>query len=480
MSDLLSSLVSTASALNAFDRVFEVTQNNVANASTPGYVKQRQVLQAMPFDPSAGLCGGVRAGDVQSGRDRYADEAVRRETSLMGQAQQDVNSLTSLQTVFDISGNSGIPKALGDLVNSFSGWAQSPEDGVGRQGVLSAADDLAHAFQQAEQSIAGQAQDSERQIRETVDDINQLTANLRGFNSEVLAGGRQNAALDAEIHSTLEQLAQYGSFTTLEQDDGTVTVLLNGQTPLVVGDQQFAISTIQTQPTEPPPVNASGRAPVAILASDGTDITKATSGAQLGSLLDFHNNLMASYLGDAYQQGDLNRMAQQFADRVNQLLTNGLVSDGPPPQPGVPLFTYDTTDPTNVAASLSLAAGITPDQLAAIDPGPPYVANGVAQTLAGLQTPHAAADEIDGASYIQFYGTLAARTGNALSRANNQLEVQQTAVAQAKNLQQQMSGVSLNEVATIMIQFQRAYEANARLLTILNQLSQETIDMLQP
>ena len=41
-------------------------------------------------------------------------------------------------------------------------------------------------------------------------------------------------------------------------------------------------------------------------------------------------------------------------------------------------------------------------------------------------------------------------------------------------------GVSLDEEATILIQFQRAYEANSRLITVLDQLSQATIDMLQP
>ena len=85
MSNLLSTMASTAGALNAYDRVLAVTQNNVANASTPGYVKQSLVLQALPFDPAGGLCGGVRAGEMQNARDRYADQTVRRETSLLGE-----------------------------------------------------------------------------------------------------------------------------------------------------------------------------------------------------------------------------------------------------------------------------------------------------------------------------------------------------------------------------------------------------------
>jgi flagellar hook-associated protein 1 FlgK len=478
MSDLFSSLIATAGALQAYSRVLEVVQNNVANASTPGYVKQEQLLEAMPFDPSGGLSGGVRPGEVQSARNNYADQAVRRETSLLGQAQQDVNSLTSLQTYFDISGDTGIPKALNDLFSSFSGWAQSPDDAVARATVLQHAADVATAFQQAASNVIGAAEDSESKITQTVADINELAGQLHDYNLQVLAGRGGDAGLDAQIHSTLEQLSQYGDITVLPQTNGTVNVLLNGQTPLVIGDHEYQISAAPVQPDDPPPTNPGGRPQVHIFASDGTDITSQTSGGQLGSLLDFHNRLLASYLGDGYQQGDLNRMAEQLADRVNQLLTAGNISDGPPAQPGVPLFTYDTTNPSNVAATLSVAAGMTAAQLAAIDPGPPYGANGTALALSNLAKPQNAADEIDGQSFTQYYGTLASRLGDKLSQASSRLQVQQSAVAQVKDLQQQMSGVSLDEEATLMIQFQRSYEASARLLTVLDRLTEDTINIL--
>ena len=64
MSGLLSSLRSTAGALRVFERALTVTQNNVSNASTPGYAVQRLSLQAADFEPSLGLLGGVRAGEV--------------------------------------------------------------------------------------------------------------------------------------------------------------------------------------------------------------------------------------------------------------------------------------------------------------------------------------------------------------------------------------------------------------------------------
>jgi flagellar hook-associated protein 1 len=162
---------------------------------------------------------------------------------------------------------------------------------------------------------------------------------------------------------------------------------------------------------------------------------------------------------------------------VNGLLTAGNIADGAPPTTGLPLFTYGA-DPTAIARTLSAAPLQTAD-LAAIAPGPPYVSNGVPLALSDLASPQNAADRIDGSSFAQFYGFLAGRAGSALSDAQSRLAVEQSAVAQTKNLRDRMSGVSLDEEAAILIQFQRAYEATSRLIVILDQLSQDTINILQ-
>ena len=147
---------------------------------------------------------------------------------------------------------------------------------------------------------------------------------------------------------------------------------------------------------------------------------------------------------------------------------------------GVPLFTYDANNDTNVAQTLTVNAALTAAQLAAVDPGPPIVSNGVPLALSAMATGAIAADQIDGDSYSQYFGGMAARIGNAVNDATAQLQVQQSAVAQARNLRQQSSGVSLDEEATILIQFQRAYDANSRLITVLDQITQDAINILQP
>lgn len=479
MSNLLASLVSSAGTLEAYGRVLETTQNNVSNASTPGYAKQRMELSALPFDPLGGLTGGVRAGNIVSARNEYAEQAVRQLTSGSGYQQQLVDSLTAIQSNFDISGNQGIPQALNNLFQSFSSWGATPDNQAARQTVIERARDLAGTFQQAIHSALAQSRDAEQQIGETVTQVNQLVGQIQGYNVIALQGNKNDAGLSTRMHASLEELASLVDVNASFQSDGTVSLVLNGETPLLLEDKQFQISSSLYQPQDPPPVNADSPAHARIQSSDGTDITAKTTGAQLGALLQFRNQILPTIIGDGYQAGDLNVMAKQFADRVNQILTSGNISDGPPVQPGVPLFTYDTNNATLTAATLSVDPSVTANQLASITVGPPSVSNGVPLALSVLASPVKDEDKVDGQSFSQFYGHLAGQIGTDLNNATNNQEVQQSLLTQAKSMRQQYQGVSLDEEATILMQFQRAYQANSKFLTVLDQLTETTINILQ-
>ena len=489
--NLLAGLGVTAGALNAYDRVLEVVQNNVANSSTPGYAEQSQSLEGIPFDATAGSLGGVRAGEVTSARDQYLEQAVRNQTVLLGQAQQSVDSLTSLQSVFDVTGQSGISAALNNLYSSFSAWAQTPKDTNTRQAVLNNAADVAQAFQQTAGNLATIATDTTNQIRDTVGQVNQLASQLRGYNQQIMKGDLHDAALDAQVNSTLEQLSQYVSFSALQQSDGTYEILMNGQTPLLIEDQQYQIN-YQSAPTPEDAAYPGARPAAEITSSSGQDITAKTISGQLGALLSMANTVLPSYIGSTSQAGDLNIFAKQLADTVNGLLTGGNIADGDPdnniaPTTGVPLFTYDTANDTNVAATLAVSSSITPDQLAAIQPATDTtaeVSNGVALALSQLANPQNAAEEgqLNGASlsFSSFYGVLASRVGNDLNAANNDLTVQQSSVAQAQNLRQQVSGIDLNQQAALLLQVQQSYDANSRFLSVLDEITSDIINMVTP
>lgn len=481
MSNLLSSLSSAAATIGVFESALTVSQNNIANSTTPGYAEQTQTLEALPLDFTGGQVGGVAAGPVTNARDVFAETAVQQAQTSLGNADQQVNSLQGLQNSFDLTGAAGIPGALNQLFTAFSTWSASPNDTTARQSVLNGAQSLAQAFQQQSQAISTAATNADTQLSGLVSQVNALTAKIRTDNVKSASG--PDPAIEADLFNNLQQLAAIVPITTLKESDGSTTVLLAGQTPLVVGSFQYDIGSRVGIPQNPPATNPGGPPSDQVLDANGNDITAQITSGQIGGLLQARNGTIAQLQGDAYQQGSLNQLAQAIADRVNALLTGGNISSanpntGTPAVPGIPLFTYGSG--ATAATTLAVNPAITPDQLAAISPGPPLVNNGVPLALANLATPQQPADEINNMSYTEFFGGMAGQLGAAIAAAQANQTTGQNHLTQATNLRQQSSGVDLNQEAIKVLQFQQAYNAASKMVSVLDVMTNTILNAIVP
>ena len=195
MSSITSTLLTSAGALDAYSEALSVVQNNVANASTPDYASQSISLEPLEFNPTTGYPGGVRAGQIVSSRNEYAEQAVQQQTTLLGQAQQDVNSLTSMQSLFDVTGSSGISAAFNSLFSAFSAWGQTPDSAVAQQNVIQQATSVASAFQQTATGLETVAQNTQQQLQSTVSEVNQIATQLAGYNQQIMNGDRNDPCL---------------------------------------------------------------------------------------------------------------------------------------------------------------------------------------------------------------------------------------------------------------------------------------------
>jgi len=452
MGSLLTSLINTAQGLKVYEQALNITENNVVNANTPGYAKQAMSFEAQRFDLTVGLPGGVATGPMQSARNAFAERSVRDQQTASNYYQQKVADLTPIQSYFDLSSTSGIAPSMSDLFNSFSGLSVNPNDTVSRQSVIDKAARVAQNFNYAANGLVSQGSDIDQQTRAAIGSINHLAGVIAEINGQnrIDPSGSVDAGVDAQLNSALEQLSQLINFTALQQPDGTVTVYAGGQTPLVVGDEVYAVqgdfSTPQT----------------AILSSTGSDITGQITGGQLSALLDDKNNFLPSYVAD------LNALAKNLADRVNATLDQGIDQNGA--SPAADLFKYDAT--TGEAMTLAVNP-LTPDQIAAASPGAPG-GNGNALQLANLAT----FKDPNGYTFAQFYGNLGGRIGNDLSSAQAASSTKQALLNQAQSLRQQLSGVSLDEEAQNMMSYQRSYQALSKMIGVLNSITDTLMNMM--
>jgi flagellar hook-associated protein 1 FlgK len=452
MGNLMTSLLNTANALKAYEGALTVAQNNVTNAKTPGYAKQRASLEALPFDLSTGLPGGVALGQTQSSRNGFAEQSVREEQTALGYYQQKASDLSPLENYFSLSNTSGIAPAISNLFQSFSQLSVNPNDAVARQAVLNQAATVAQTFQETTTGLLTQGSNMDQQTHSVIDSINSLAGVVAEINTHnrVDPRGGVDAGVDAQLNSALEQLSQLVNFTAWQQPDGSVSVYLAGQTPLVVSSQVYAIqgdfSTPQT----------------AVRSSTGADISGQLTGGELTALLDDKNNKLPSYVAD------LNSLAQSLAQQVNDTLNNGIDQSGAAPV--TDLFKFDAA----TGAALTIAVNpLTPDQIAAALPGAPG-GNGNALNLAAL----ANASTMNGSTFAQFYGNLGGRVGNDLSSARDSQSTKQALLGQAQSMRQQLSGVSLDEEAQYMMEYQRSYQAISKMLGIVNSMTDTLMNMM--
>ena len=179
------------SALDAFQYALSVTQNNIGNASTPGYAKQEAVLQADPFDPAGGLSGGVSNGQMVDSRDLLAERDVWQQSAAQGDAAAQNEALSEVQNALPTSSGSGIPAALTTFFNDASAWNASPNDGSIRQTVINDAAAVVQSFHTTAATVANVAESTNQSITSTVTGSNQLSSELSSLNVSVQRGGQR-------------------------------------------------------------------------------------------------------------------------------------------------------------------------------------------------------------------------------------------------------------------------------------------------
>jgi flagellar hook-associated protein 1 FlgK len=454
MSGLLGSLIGSAGALQAFERALAAVQNNVSNASTPGYAKQRVSLESLAFQPEAGLTGGVKAGPLETARNEYAEQAVRRQQESSAYFDQKTADLARIEPIFDVTGDYGIPSALNRLFQAFSAWSVAPNDTVARAAVIDRAAETGRRFNETAKALFAARDTVDHQLRSVVTSINDLAASISSLNVERRRDFRaaNDPALDASMQTNLEKLSELVDYTLVSHSDGSLSVFVGGSVPLVVADRHFDLQ----------PTLATGGGAVSVLDATSRDVTGAISRGRLGALLEMRNETLPSAIAD------LNRLAAGVADNVNQALGSGVDTNG---NPGAALFEYRAAE--GAASSLSVT-GIVPAELAAALPGAPG-GNGNALNLAELGN----APAIDGFPFVGFYGSLVRRIGETLELARENQQMHGDLLSQARTLREEVSGVSLDEEAVRLIQFQRAYQASARLIAVLDELTETTIGLLR-
>jgi len=134
------------------------------------------------------------------------------------------------------------------------------------------------------------------------------------------------------------------------------------------------------------------------------------------------------------------------------------------------LFTYNS--PAGAAATLA-ATPLAPDQVAAALPtAPGGNGNAIAMTQLANQP------VVGGFTFTEALGNLGSRVGRDVQSAQSEQQRYKDSVAQARQFRSDQTGVSLDEQAALLLQFQQAYQAVSKLISVVNDLTESVMNII--
>ena len=346
------------SALQAFQQAIEVTSNNVANASTPGYDEESIELDtALPQNAGGFAIGsGVAVAGVQRAYSQAAATQLNTSQSSLSQLTSLQNYTSQIDNLFGTTAG-GLTTALQTYYSGWSAVADDPASAPAREALLGDANALAANLNSTSSQLQGLNSDVNTRITADVNQINSIGTQISNLNTQIAqgtgSGQAPNQLLD-QRDQLVSNLSQLVGVTTTSNTDGSINVYLGNGQPLVLDQNTYKLSTVPNQ------FNAS-QLEVASTASDGASISSSITSGDLGGLLSARTQAIDPALNQ------LGQIATAVAQTANTQQASGLDLNG---QLGSALFSVGApvatassanTDGTTASATISSIGALTSD-----------------------------------------------------------------------------------------------------------------------
>jgi flagellar hook-associated protein 1 FlgK len=320
-----------------------------------------------------------------------------------------------------------------------------------RQAVLAAGEDLAAAFRRSSQNLSTIQTNLNKDLTQTVGEVNQYIAEIADLNRQISAlqgAGQDVGALLDRRALLIRELSSRIDIASIDANGNSLTLTTTRGTALVVAEHAVPLD-LQTDP-------ATGNVQVY---SQGSNMTATITGGRIGGTLAVRDQVIPAALRD------LDDLAAALGTALNAQHRAGFDLAG---AVGGDLFTPFAPSggsSAGAASSMALALG-DPGKIAASADGAPGN-NDNLRALAALRDQAI----VNGQKPLDFYARLVFRVGNDVKNASTDLDVQDITLRQLENQRSALSGVSLDEEAVNLMRYQRAFEASARVVTAINELT---------
>ncbi|MBN2476200.1 MAG: flagellar hook-associated protein FlgK [Pirellulales bacterium] len=312
---LFSSIRMAANTLRAMDISLQVTGQNIANANTPGYIREDVILAPSPTQRVGGLLlgTGVDVEAVVQKIDHFLEERLRGSVSDRMDAETQESSYQQLEGVIGELSDTDLSTALNTFFSGIAEILNQPESVSVRNLAVLQGGTLTDGINRMAERVSTIRADTNDRIIDMADSINRLVEQIRELNVRIAntEGGdvsRSDAVgLRDQRLQAMEDLAKLIDIRVREQPSGAV-VVYSGSDFLVFEGIAREVEVV---------LDSDRGLSVADIHMVNTDAPIDPAAGELRGLLDSRDNIMGDFLDQ------LDEFARTLAFEFNKIYSSG-------------------------------------------------------------------------------------------------------------------------------------------------------------
>lgn len=432
------------SGIYAAEAEIAAAESNISNASNPNYSAESVNLEASPG--YGGIGNGVRDLGTVRAEAPYLTSQINTTQSTDSYNQAFSLATTEAQQALAPSSGNDLSSALQSMFNAFTNLSASPQDPTVRSAAIAAVTQFAQTDQGLSSALGSVASSELTQVGSLVTQVNNATSQIAQLNQQITsaqAAGQSGAALEDQRDALVNQLASLIGANGDSQ--GNVTV---GGVPLVSGTSALTLATVGSGASLGLQVNlANGSLPVNISQIGGT-LGGVLSGA--AAVLEL--------------QSQVNGLANSVANALNSQAEAGFGLDG---STGTALFTVSGS-----GGPISVNSALTEQNLGASATAAGLPGDGSnASALAAIGNNQGLLPSLPNSTPVEGFSEITSSFGTMVQNANNNQQQSAASLQSLTQLKSSITGVSLNDQLTQLIQYQNMLEASGRAVQAANDIT---------
>ncbi len=305
------------SGLNAARSALEIIGNNIANAATPGYHRQRIELNAAYASQYGNvlLGGGVDVEGITRMMDSLLEQEILRQRSILGHVSQEFSTMRTVESTFGelLTKDGGLNAAIDDFFNALSDLSANPGGVVWQNQAISAAEVMASQFRALGSFLTTLETEITLEAKNCIEQINALISHIAELNGSIkrleVSGVSANNLKD-QRDQCITELSELIGVQTLEREYGVVDVTVGG-IQAVMGSSYNELAVGLNQQSE-----------LGVTISGAYNYDSDVEGGRLGGLLSLKNSLISDV------HSDLDDLARAIIQQINQYHVQGVGSEG--------------------------------------------------------------------------------------------------------------------------------------------------------